>query len=103
LMARLPPTLTLFTYTTLFRSMLELGQVADRLATESDIKGAILTGSGPKAFVAGADIGDLAKQGPFDGKARAQGGQGVLRRIGTRPEEHTPELQSPCKLGCRLL
>src|SRR2546430_5921694 len=63
--------------------MLELGQVADRLATESDIKGAILTGSGPKAFVAGADIGDLSKQGPFDGKARAQRGQGVLRRIET--------------------
>jgi len=63
--------------------MLELGQVADRLATESEIKGAILTGSGPKAFVAGADIGDLAKQGPFDGKARAQRGQGVLRRIET--------------------
>src|SRR2546422_9302828 len=63
--------------------MLELGQVADRLATESEIKGAILTGAGPKSFVAGADLGDLSKQGPFDGKARAQRGQGVLRRIET--------------------
>src|SRR2546425_12160931 len=63
--------------------MLELGQVADRLATESEITGAILTGAGPKSFVAGADIGDLSKQGPFDGKARAQRGQGVLRRIET--------------------
>src|SRR5438105_6496312 len=63
--------------------MLELGQVADRLATEAEIKGAIFTGSGPKAFVAGADIGDLSKQGPFDGKARAQRGQSVLRRIET--------------------
>ncbi|HET7791380.1 MAG TPA: enoyl-CoA hydratase-related protein [Gemmatimonadales bacterium] len=61
----------------------ELGQAADRLAAEGAIRGAILTGAGPKAFVAGADIADLAKQGPFDGKARAQRGQGVLRRIET--------------------
>src|SRR5438874_13821982 len=63
--------------------MLELGQVADRLATESYIKGAILTGSGPKPFVAGADIGELAKQGHFDCKAREQQRQGVLRRSET--------------------
>src|SRR5213593_4298174 len=63
--------------------MLELGDAAERIATESAIKGAILTGAGPKAFVAGADIGDLAKQGPFDGKARAQRGQAVLRRLET--------------------
>jgi len=63
--------------------MKELADAAERIATESDIKGAILTGSGPKAFVAGADIGDLSKQGPFDGKARAQRGQSVLRRLET--------------------
>src|SRR5260370_5783741 len=63
--------------------MLELGQAAERIATETEIKGAILTGSGPKSFVAGADIGDLSRQGPFDGKARAQRGQGVLRRLET--------------------
>src|SRR6266852_1645985 len=61
----------------------ELGQAAERIATESEIKGAILTGAGPKSFVAGADIGDLSRQGPFDGKARAQRGQGVLRRMET--------------------
>ena len=63
--------------------MLELADAAERIATDSAIKGAILTGSGPKSFVAGADIGDLAKQGPFDGKARAQRGQAVLRRLET--------------------
>jgi len=63
--------------------MKELADAAERIATESDIKGAILTGSGPKSFVAGADIGDLSKQGPFDGKARAQRGQSVLRRLET--------------------
>jgi enoyl-CoA hydratase len=63
--------------------MLELGNAADRIATEPDIKGVILTGAGPKSFVAGADIGDLSRQGPFDGKARAQRGQAVLRRLET--------------------
>jgi len=63
--------------------MAELGDVAERLATGDDIRGGILTGAGPKAFVAGADIGDLARQGPFDGKARALRGQAVLRRLET--------------------
>src|SRR6266566_2872796 len=56
--------------------MAELGDAAARIATEEAIKGAILTGAGP-------NIGDLAKQGPFDGKARALRGQGVLRRLET--------------------
>src|SRR2546426_2943389 len=63
--------------------MLELADAAERIATEAEVKGAILTGAGPKSFVAGADIGDLSRQGPFDGKARAQRGQGVLRRLET--------------------
>jgi enoyl-CoA hydratase len=61
----------------------ELGDAARRIATDDTIRGAILTGAGPKAFVAGADIGDLAKQGPFDGKARALNGQAVLRQLET--------------------
>jgi enoyl-CoA hydratase len=61
----------------------ELAQAAERVATEGAIKGAILTGAGPKAFVAGADIADLAQQGAFDGKARAQRGQAMLRRFET--------------------
>ena len=63
--------------------MAELADAAGRIATEDGIRGAILTGAGPKAFVAGADIGDLARQGPFDGKARAQRGQAVLRLLET--------------------
>jgi len=61
----------------------ELGEVAERVAAQGEIRGAIVTGAGPKAFVAGADIGELSQQGPFDGKARALRGQAVLRRIET--------------------
>src|SRR5256885_12046985 len=42
------------------------------------------------------------KTGGFDGKrAFANGGGGVA--LLARSEEHTSELQSPCKLRCRLL
>src|SRR5690349_17873016 len=61
----------------------ELADAAEQVATEAAIRGAILTGAGPKAFVAGADIADLAKQGAFDGKARALRGQKILRRLET--------------------
>ena len=63
--------------------MAELADVVDRITTAPEIRGAIITGAGPKAFIAGADIGDLSRQGPFDGKARAMRGQGVLRRLET--------------------
>src|SRR5215472_5468816 len=63
--------------------MAELSDAVERIAISPEIRGAIVTGAGPKAFIAGADIGDLSRQGPFDGKARAMRGQGVLRRLET--------------------
>ena len=63
--------------------MAELGDAVERIATTPDVRGALITGAGPKAFIAGADIGDLSRQGPFDGKARAMRGQAVLRRLET--------------------
>ena len=59
----------------------ELGDVAGRIEKEPAIRGAILTGAGSKAFVAGADIGELAAQGPIDGKARSLEGQRVFRSL----------------------
>src|ERR671911_1687520 len=59
----------------------ELGDVADRIGKDPAIRGMILTGAGPKAFVAGADIGEIAGQGPIDGKARALEGQRAFRRL----------------------
>jgi enoyl-CoA hydratase/carnithine racemase len=43
----------------------------------------ILTGSGEKAFIAGADINELAQQTPVDGKEMSIFGQGVLRILET--------------------
>jgi enoyl-CoA hydratase len=61
----------------------DLRDATDRIVTDAAIRGVLITGAGPKAFIAGADIGDLAQQGPLDGKARALRGQAVLRRLET--------------------
>ena len=59
----------------------ELGDAVTRIETDPAVRGVILTGSGQKAFVAGADIAELAGQGPMDGKARSIAGQLVFRRL----------------------
>jgi len=43
----------------------------------------ILTGAGEKAFVAGADINELAKRTPVDGKEYSLAGQEVFHRLET--------------------
>jgi len=61
--------------------ILELGQAVGAVEADEAIRGVILTGAGAKAFVAGADITELSRQGPLDGKARALAGQAVFRRL----------------------
>jgi enoyl-CoA hydratase len=61
----------------------DLITATQEIVTNHAIRGVLITGAGPKAFIAGADIGDLAKQSTFDGKARALRGQAVLRRLET--------------------
>src|SRR6267378_6334619 len=41
----------------------------------------IVTGAGERAFVAGADIGELSSQTPVEGTAYARAGQAVLNRL----------------------
>jgi len=60
----------------------ELSNAIDEIRVREDIGGAIITGAG-RAFVAGADIRELAGQTPVVAKARARGGQDVFRRIET--------------------
>jgi enoyl-CoA hydratase len=59
----------------------ELGDAVTRIETDSAVRGVILTGAGPKAFVAGADIAELTDQGATGGRARAIAGQQVFRRL----------------------
>src|SRR6202521_4357469 len=62
-------------------TMEELGVAFQEIKNDSAIRVAILTGAGVKAFVAGADIGELAKQGAVSGKEYAHRGQAVLDLI----------------------
>ncbi len=59
----------------------ELRAVFHELKHDASIRVVILTGAGEKAFVAGADIGELAKQDPVSGKEMAHEGQAVLDLI----------------------
>jgi len=59
----------------------DLDRAVGRIENDDAIRGVILTGAGPKAFVAGADIAELSTQTPITGKSRAMRGQAVFRRL----------------------
>ena len=63
------------------RTMEELDAAFGTLGGDAGVRGVILTGAGEKAFVAGADIGELSRQSPVEGKERSIRGQRVLDRI----------------------
>ncbi len=65
----------------------ELSGVLDEVISNHDIKGAILTGSGQKAFVAGADISEFLSLEKAGGKLLAQKGQeDVFSKIENSPK-----------------
>src|ERR1700683_861009 len=61
--------------------MKELGAGSNGTKTRAAIRAAIVTGAGEKAFVAGADISELAQQDAVSGKEYAHRGQAVLDLI----------------------
>src|SRR5262245_20486354 len=63
------------------RTMHELDAACRSLREDAQVRGVILTGAGEKAFVAGADIGELSAQTPVEGRERSLRGQAVLDRI----------------------
>ncbi len=61
--------------------MSDLYQVMNEVYNNPGIKSAIITGSGNKAFVAGADISEFTGLGRQEGKALAKKGQDIFKRI----------------------
>jgi enoyl-CoA hydratase len=64
----------------------EIGQAFEAARDDDSVKCVIVTGGGEKAFVAGADIGELAQMTPITGKATAEKGQKVFRAIERFPK-----------------
>src|SRR5438552_7585083 len=87
-MIRRPPRSTLFPYTTLFRSEVELGRI---VGVDRDL----------------AVVAPALAPGGREAVGRAVVvivGQALLQQhLAARSEEHTSELQSPDHLVCRLL
>jgi enoyl-CoA hydratase/carnithine racemase len=63
------------------RTLDELRQAALDLQQDHSVRCLIITGSGDKAFVAGADINELASDSPDAARRRALGGQHVFDLI----------------------
>jgi len=59
----------------------ELSSAVAVAESDSDLRCLILTGAGEKAFIAGADIGELAKLTPVEGREHARRGQELLNRL----------------------
>lgn len=59
----------------------ELATVFEQLAKDDEVHVVIITGAGPKAFVAGADISEIAQLDTVRGKAFAEKGQAVFNTI----------------------
>lgn len=66
--------------------MKELDQAISELSTDTKVKAIIITGAGDKAFVAGADIAELATLNERTGQKLAQSGQAVFNRIARCPK-----------------
>jgi enoyl-CoA hydratase len=59
----------------------ELSHAIVAAESEETLRCLILTGAGEKAFIAGADIGELAKLTPIEGREHSRRGQALLDRI----------------------
>jgi len=64
----------------------QLDRAVRDVRDDDSVRVVIVTGSGEKAFVAGADIGELSRMGPIDGVQVSRAGQTTFRMIETLPK-----------------
>ncbi|MBP2636691.1 MAG: Crotonyl-CoA hydratase [Firmicutes bacterium] len=64
----------------------ELNSLIDVIAADESVKVVILTGSGEKAFVAGADISEMQSKSAIEGRSFAKFGQQVFNKLENLPQ-----------------
>src|SRR5690606_35810315 len=69
-----------------FETLIEIKEVFLKIYESKEIRGVILTGSGEKAFVAGADITQFLTITPEKGKSFSEQGQMVFQLIEDCPK-----------------
>ncbi len=78
----------------------ELEQVIQTVYDEKEIRAAIITGEGSKAFVAGADISEFTEVGDEQGAGLAKRGQQIFFKIENCPKPVVAAVNG-FALGCR--
>ena len=63
----------------------DLDELVQTVSADADIRALVITGSGEKAFVAGADIGEMSTLTPEEGEAFGNHGNDVFRKLETLP------------------
>jgi enoyl-CoA hydratase len=66
--------------------MSELGEVVEEIYSNKDIRSAIITGAGQKAFVAGADISEFLGLDQEQGRELSAKGHNIFFRIASSPK-----------------
>lgn len=61
--------------------MNDLDKAIDEVSNNAEVKAAIITGAGPKSFVAGADISEFVGLSKEEGKSLAKKGQDIFFKI----------------------
>lgn len=63
----------------------DIDQMVERVKADDEIRALVITGSGEKAFVAGADIGEMSTLTKAEGEAFGKKGNDVFRKLETLP------------------
>ena len=63
----------------------DIDQLVEQVKADDEIRALVITGSGEKAFVAGADIGEMSTLTPEEGEAFGKHGNDVFRKLETLP------------------
>ncbi|MBE6972191.1 MAG: enoyl-CoA hydratase [Ruminococcaceae bacterium] len=63
----------------------DLNELVDIVNADEEIRALVLTGSGEKSFVAGADIGEMSTLTKAEGEAFGKKGNDVFRKLETMP------------------